>query len=301
MVTLSTVENSLVDIISAERDSAWNRAANRVYHNVSASDIIRADKLDYPVWKEPLYRANGSTSGYEAVIGKYKGKETIYGSTKDYTVVHIESLISSLDEVPYPVESALALNGGRFIAVNYDYGRHTIVGEHYNLGLTILHPYQPGYAWRAMLTPIRLQCMNALIAAKRESVSDLRVWHRSLAHAKIDIAMLANSAERLNKNLTSGLEKLAATHISGKEDVLIRKVYNDSAAGVVVANLYRRFEYDFPEFRGTGYALYQASCEAEDYRPVRKNQTPQSIAESALIGTRAMKKIQMYDAIISLN
>jgi hypothetical protein len=301
VITATAVENSLVEIISADRASAWSRAANRVYHDVSAGDVIRAERLDYDVWKEPLVRNNGKFSGFEAVVARYKNVERVYGATKDYTIVHINSLIDSLNEIPYPVESALALNDGRFIAINYDYGQHTIVGEEYNLGLTIMHPYQPGYAWRMMITPVRLRCMNALIAAKRASVSDLRVWHRSQAPSKIDIAMLQSNAKRLELNMRDSLEGLATLYVAGREEKILHKVYGETAAGIVVANLYRRFENEYPEFRGTAYALYQATCEAEDYRPVRKNQTERIIAESALVGTRSMKKIQMFDTLVNMN
>lgn len=299
--SLVTVENSLVEIISAPRQSAWNRAARRTYKESNVEEIIKSEGLDYPVWKEQLNRPNGMYSGYEAVVANYKGRDFVYGATKDYTVVHINSIMRSLSEVPYNVESAVALNNGQFIAVNYNYGKYTIVGEEYNIGLTILHPYKPGFAWRAMLTPVRLHCMNALVTAKRESVSDLRVWHRSPAEAKIDIAMLQTNAEQMKLAMQSSMEKLAHTMIIGKEGKLIQKVYKDTAVGVVVANLYRQFEREQPEFRGTAYALYQAVVEAEDYRPPRKNQSDRIIAESALVGTRAMKKTQMYDALINLN
>lgn len=301
MASTVTVNNSLVEIISADRSSAWNRAAMRTYTDETPEQIIRKEGLDFPVWKETLTRNHGVNSGYEAVVGKYKGHEIVYGATKDYSIVHIDSLLHSLNEIPYKVESALALNRGRFIAVNYNYGKMDIAGEPYNMGITIVHPYHPGHAWRIMVTPIRLYCMNAIIAAKRESVSDVRVWHRSPAQSKIDIAMVETKAELLVNTMRESLEKLASIYIAGDELKLLTKVYGDTAAGVVVANLYRRFEVEYPNFKGTAYALYQATCEAEDYRPVRKNQSEQSIAESALIGTRAMKKVQMYDALIGLN
>jgi hypothetical protein len=300
-VTELAVELALDRVISADRASAWVRAASTTYEGLKPSEIIAKEGLNYPVWKEPLFRANGSSSGYEAVIANYKGADRVYGATKDYTIVHINNVLESLDSVPYPVESATALSGGKHIAINYDYGNYAFCGEEYNVALTILHPYQPGYAWRAMITPVRLHCMNAIVAVKRDSFSDLRVWHRNPAHSQIDLAVLNSKAMLMKDRLQKGLELLAATRVVDKEEMLLKSVYGDTAAGVVVAHLYRKFEAEYPQFKGTGYALYQAAVEAEDYRPMRKNQVEEGIAESALIGTRAIKKMQMFSAIESLN
>jgi hypothetical protein len=301
MVSMLTVENAFSSVIEADRASAWVRqAAGHKYTGMLPSTIIRREGLDYNVWKETLSRPNGKPSGYEAVVAHFNGRDIVYGATKDYTIVHINNILASLDSVPYPVESASALSNGKYIAINYDYGHFTICGEEYNMALTILHPYQPGHAWRAMITPIRLHCMNAIVAVKANSISDLRVWHRSPAHSQIDMAVLNSKAVLMKDRLQKGLELLASTRIVDKEEALLSKVYGDTVTAVTVAMLYRKFEAEYPEFAGTGYALYQAAVEAEDYRPMRKNQSGETVAESALIGTRAAKKVQMFSAIEAL-
>lgn len=314
------------------REPAWHRIGQVIEHDVTASEAVALAGLDYGVEKVELYLPDGIASGYSAIVraATEDAEQEVFGVARDYELVHINEIVEQLDSLPWPITSAGALRGGKEIFVCYDLGDREMLGEAYTMNLAIAHPYAPGKAWRAMLTPTRVVCQNTLVFGERLATSKFSASHLPGAKGRIDNALVEASAAAMEHKALEALEALQKTKVRKKdvtnvieitfpvpamprqitpamllqsEDEKAEEVLNYEKSVQYHTNIrkgavetYNRFCDEHKDFAGTGYALYQSIVEWADWRESRSSEA--RIAEAALVGARANEKKRAFKAIM---
>lgn len=315
------------------REPAWHSVGTVIQEDVKASEAVQVAGLDYGVEKVDLFLPDGMASGYSAVIRQSTDDDPVqqvFGVAKDYELVHITDIVDQLDNFPWPVSSAGALRRGAEIFITYDLGDRELFGEDYKMYLAVAHPYAPGTAWRAMLTPVRVVCSNTLVFGDSVSQATFAVKHHTGARARIDEALVLSKAAAMEERAYQALEHLKATKITKPklkqimeitypvksmpmleralrtDDEKLARAKHDHElrigqterirAGAV--EVYNKFNEEHKDFAGSGYALYQAVCEWADWREGRGGEA--AMAESSLIGSRSQEKRKAFKAISDL-
>ena len=313
------------------REGAWHRIGQVIDEPIKPSEAIEVAGLDYGVEKQELFLPNGVASGYSAIIreGTEDAPEPeVFGIAKDYELVHITEIADQLDEFPWPITSVGAIRKGAEIFLAYDLGDRDILGEDYKMYLAVAHPYAPGTAWRAMLTPIRVVCQNTLIVGENLATANFVVKHHPGARSRIDQSLVLAKAAAMENQMVEAMTRLKDISIDqdrlqrilefvyptpkpqyvradGKRsndpdleavqhrhEQLVRRTENLRLGAV---ETYNKFNDEHREFAGSGYALYQALVEWADWRPGKGEES--RMAEASIVGVRADEKKRAYRAL----
>jgi phage/plasmid-like protein (TIGR03299 family) len=315
------------------REPAWHRVGTVIDEPVKPSDAIRMIGLDYDVEKVDLFLPDGMASGYSAIIRAAtvdSPDPVVFGIAQSYELVHVTEIVEQLDEFPWPITSAGALRNGAEVFICYDLGDREMLGEEYKMTLAVAHPYAPGTAWRAMLTPVRVVCQNTLVFGESVAVANFAIKHAPGARQRIDNALVLAKAAAMEDRARAQLARLAEITVSADDvkDVATKiwplprqpmfeqslrtdskeldraKRAHESRKGhlerlqVGLIETYNRFCDEHTKFAGTGYALYQAAAEWADWRETRSAEN--AAAESSLIGPRSNEKRKALAAINKL-
>lgn len=306
------------------KEPAWHRIGEVVQEAMRPTDAISRARVGFDVVTEPLLLADGTETGYIAVVREAdeSGAREVFGVAKNYELVHVRDIAEQLDKLPWPLASVGALHKGSELFFSFDLGAEKIVGEDYNMFLGIIHPYRPGWSWKAMLTPVRFVCQNTVLAGTRAASMKLAVMHRGDAKGRIDLALVEGQAAAMGKAVKGELKAMAKVKVTDElaDDVLTRTfpyvkvsptmavdedVFKARQAAALALterlkattlDVYDRVCAEYPKIAGTGYALYQAVVERADYDKARK---AESAYEDALVGERAKQKVRAYEAVLS--
>lgn len=319
------------------RESAWHRLGTVIDEPVATSEALQLARALYDVSSRPLLFSDGRESGYSAVVrGAVDDdpQDRVLGVAKSYDLVHISDV--DFDSVKFPVDTVGVLRQGAEIFISYKLGDREILGEDYEMYLTVIHPYAPGVSWKVMLTPVRVVCANTLVLGATRAQSTIAVSHNAGAKKRIDSAMLVAQAEALEMNALKRLERMNAIRMSSDDiDRVLDRTYGvrqshhaaefatsgESAAveaAELAAKAYQyytkrsdevketvklvidRFNDEHSKYANTGYAVYNAIVEYEDYHLGPRAKESRA-AELAIAGGRANNKKKAAAAILQLN
>lgn len=320
------------------REPAWHRIGTVIDAPVPTSEALKLANVTYGVATKPLLYQDPSgksftDSGYVAVVRDATPddpNELVLGTAKGYELIHVTDV--NFDDIEFPISTVGALRHGAEIFMTYDMGDREIVGEAYKMFMTIVHPYAPGYSWRVMLTPVRVVCQNTLIMGENAATAKISVSHHAGARARVDTALVMARAQAMEHRALHRLKALADKALTPDDvDRVLTVAYPaaqpknfvvdptpddlvaDKAAALydyrvnaaeklrnATKILYDRFNDEHPSHAATGYALYNAVVEHEDYR-LGARTSESKAGELAVIGTRATTKVKTLNAILSLN
>jgi phage/plasmid-like protein (TIGR03299 family) len=194
--------------------------------------------------------------------------------------------------------------------------------------LLIVSPYDGFRAMQIRVTPVRVVCQNTLIAAKRASSEVYRVVHDQYAQSRLEawlsglydravarVDLMQQSFEMFagyqpsTKGVTSILNKIYpepnTLRENAPQEVLDRRMvdyeyYRKAAerSKEAVLDLFngKGTGSDLISTKGTGWGLYNAVVEYEDYRPTSKKDESSRLVNS-LFGDRANAKERAYVTI----
>ena len=167
------------------------------------------------------------------------------------------------------------------------------VTDAYDLNVVALNSHDGGGAFRVMVTPIRLACMNQQRAAKKSAVSNVSIRHTRNAQNAIDEVQRAlGLVRRQAEVIREDLQTLADTPMDYDESVefftRLTKVNEDGISSQAKANR-RRAAFALQSnldgtrtltdaMRRTRYGAYQAVTEYVDHlAPAKGGQTVRAL------------------------
>lgn len=236
--------------------------------------------------------------------------------------------------VKWPVETAGALGYGEIIFLSLDAGSGSVANEEIRKFFLISDSKGGGKTLRIAFTPVRVVCQNTLILglSSASMLVHLKHWNNIESELNLHI-LIAQQMQKLEGKVMESLNALTLKKIVEEqvEDILAiayplpstpRKVMQEYPPDVLsntvtqhilklkesyesrleawetiragATMLYDRFNDEQPNLARTGWALYNAVVETEDYRRGGNAQ------ENALFGARAATKARTFDALMAI-
>ncbi len=197
--------------------------------------------------------------------------------------------------------------------------------------LLLHNPYGEG-AIQVRVTPIRVVCQNTLIAAKAASTESFRIIHDKNVESRLSQWMsgIVGRSEGISVNLQEAFNLMAATEVDDDAaNDLLRRIYVDPAKpsyvpdAAVMEKREKAYEnsvawnvqarelvledwrgagmgQDIAATQNTGWGLYNAVVEIEDYRPAQRG-ADANRGYNSLFGDRAQRKELAYSSILQFS
>lgn len=323
----------------AVRRPAWHQLGQLAQDDLTATQAATEVDLLYTVSKYPLMAQTpaGPVSTGLTMVGRQEDDGTMvnYGVAAEFDLVMLEDVLPNLDELTtrYPLSAAGALKKGAAAFFTFTVSESSeVAGEEYQEYLTVVHSYAPGVAHKFIYSPVRVVCMNTLVAADDSATGRVAVSHNKKSAERLDAAYLVSTAMAQASVIKKNLEVLAATTVSEEQVTKVLeasyKMYRPTAKlDAMVEDLvgedtmmtlmpkresqeryyqsmmslgnmaFERFNEEQPKLANTAYALLQSVIEVSDFR---RGRDTVGTAEASLIGTKAQEKKAAYKAVMSL-
>lgn len=179
----------------------WDGLGQDVSAAQSAHEVCQIAGLDYHVYTEPLYTADGQkipnmicTRRYDTV-GDTEIPSTVYGAvTKRYTPVQNQIGFEFIDSLfghhGFEVETAGQFDDGKIVWVEAKLPERVMVGEKIMPYLVFTNRHDGKGSVRIFLTPVRVICKNTLnYAIKGATGRSFNVKHTSTANERLRMAI----------------------------------------------------------------------------------------------------------------
>ncbi len=248
----------------------------------------------------------------------------------EYQLISPLQVCETYDQaITRPVETIGALGQGETLFLTTQLPEIDVKGDIVENYLLIVSPYTGLSAVQIRVTPVRVVCQNTLIAAKSASTEVYRLIHDNHAQENLQkwLVGLYDRAVQKAEVLTQAFQMFASfkpdpQQVQGiveetyphpkpmrqnaPEDVLARRQvdfdYYFNAAERNRSAVLELFQgkgtgMDLEATQGTGWGLYNAVTEWEDYRPTGKDTNANLV--NALFGDRAAAKERAYVTIAS--
>ena len=247
---------------------------------------------------------------------------------KEYTVVPPLRICEIWDEVvKRPIETFGALGKGETIWLSTKLPDMDVKGSEVNNYLLLVSPYGTGQAFEVRNTPVLVVCQNTLQAARASSTELYKIVHDYTAEARL-ASWLDGIYDRAvyRTQLLKEFFELFTTYKVREPDQSIQMIYPDpkplrrTAPDDVMEIRQGYFEQnlafakrqrsmvrqlfdgagvgmDVEICKGTGWGLYQAVCEWEDWRKAKNDDTR---TEAVLFGERAEAKERAFAVVRDL-
>ncbi|MDM7940121.1 MAG: DUF932 domain-containing protein [Methanothrix sp.] len=307
----------------SNRQPAWHGLGLIVPEGVSATEAF-SRLTPYDVELQGLRLESGKKIEQRAVVRQPvpdDPEEVVFGIVgKDYTLIPPIDICRIWDDaVARPVETIGALGRGEILFVSTYLPEFDIKGDPVESYLLLTSPYSGWEALNIRVTPVRVKCRNTLIAAKQQSSEVYRVVHDRTAYSRLEswLSGIYQRAVQRSETLASFFNIFADLQVqSDTLSEMINEIYpyptppRENAPKDVVEKrmmyylenkkildksrlaVQELFEgggttLDTPACRGTGWGLYNAVVEWEDYRMTKSEEAR---AKNALFGDRAYRK-----------
>lgn len=307
------ITNGVASFASA-RQHAWHRLGEVLPGTMTAEEALAAAHLaGWNVRKkalfvdgDPVLTEDGVTPGQPIEVpAKFatvrtnpitKGEDVLGVVGDQYTIIqneeHADLLNAIVDESGAHFETAGALFGGRQTFLSMKLPRAIELRGSAGVDVTDLYlvaqnSHDGSSAFRLMVTPVRVVCMNTLGAAIREAKSQFSIRHTVNAGQNIQIARdtLGMTWKYVDK-FEQELEKMIHRELTSSQGAItLRKVFRfDELAGTERQEKNQNARIDevmklwtssdtLAGFHGSSYGLYQAVAEWSDhYSPAYSNQ-----------------------------
>lgn len=307
---------------------------------VSPDPITAVQALDhiggYDVSLVPMLLSDtGEPAGRSAIVRTATTDDPerrIFGyvSPDDYSLIGPRELAELWDiNVASPVETLGALRTGETMFLTCRLPDFDVNGDEINNYMLVSHHMTGSAALQIRVTPIRVVCMNTLIAAKRASTETYRIVHN--AELKDTLAEwlreVHDGAIERAAFLQEAFKAFADTRVSEAEAVqYVKAVYPDPKMPATrgpaeyVKRQAASYEYamnyvnksrdgamalyggmgkgmDSPACAGTLFGAYNAIVELEDYRRPAQGDEKNALY-GALWGERAITKEEAFDKAV---
>lgn len=317
------------------RQPAWHSLGFVSDIPLSAQDGLARIGM-YDLHLESLKTVNGLDVPLRAIVRDPvpdDNQPRIFGTVGlDYHLLTPLDIATIWDEnVKSPVETIGALGKGEMMFFTTKLSEMSIAGDEItNYGM-LTSPYAGGEAYYFRITPVRTVCENTLVAAKSASTESYRIIHDEDSPknlAKWLNGITTRSEQRLAA-MKQMFELFAAKRVTEAETTQVlaktypypQPVVTDAFAPsevieAKVANFKSTVEYqdraremvaelfggagrgsELKSAEGTGWGLYNAVVEWEDYR---RSKNAQTRASDTLFGYRAQVKELAYTAVAEI-
>lgn len=328
------------------RKAAWHGLGQTWDDQPTPVEALQRIDADYEIHKIPLTVTLGEhsiqTDQYALVREAHAGwTEPAYLGTvgANYEVVQnrdIANLLTPLAD-KWPVETVAVLGDGGHMLMSLKAGTWDVKGEELTEYFLMSNRSDGSGALTLSYTPVRVVCMNTLVAAISKASVSVALPHSQ--RSKLDVEYSVNLLKRLQDTQSAGRSeflrlteiilkpgmvnelipailplpampsRLALVEAQGLQDasdafiemVTLQKAHHRQATERVeskrqaVAEMYGRFNDEFPATAGTGWALYNAVVEEADHR----RGDPEKAGLSALFGSRALQKQRAFEVIMA--
>lgn len=312
------------------RQPAWHGLGQVVQGEISAVDAGR--QIGVPaVYTRPIVTADGiAIPGYKAIIGQVgTGTPTPYSVVgNDYHAITHNDFLEAWDKATggASIETIGLLGKGENLFVTTKLPTFDVRGDEvaaYLLAANILSGREADYG---RITPVRVVCQNTLNLSARRFTEEFRVVHTGdairqietwlrgvwetrqaqqqaireayniLAQFTLDTTGVLDVLEatypcadrpNVDERTDAGLDALAAWQSANTRQIAHQQQVNHLFEGAGVGS-------DLKSAQGTGWGLWNAVVEYEDYGKARRSAT------SALFGAGADRKRVAFDSILSL-
>lgn len=321
----------------AVREPAWHRIGTTFAEPIPPSQAVELAGLDLGAETLPLFGKKDDVLVPTDLIsvGRFdEGRWVSYGIGSKFTVLPLKDLLPTLDSVHqnYPLDAAGTLKDGGEVFFTFKAPASVIAGEEYEEYLVFRHSYTPGVAETVMWTPVRVVCRNTLVFGSTKATSKIDVAHLRNVGKMTTVALKLFEQLKRAQEVRARLEALTKKRLKEKDvsnvldavyapysptkgidldqvgdlmpteeiDLVRKRVdaqkrYVDLLKETTLA-AFERFNVEHPALAGSAYALYQSVVEAADFRKGRD-----SMAESAVVGTRATEKARAWNLLVSMN
>lgn len=279
----------------------------------------------------------------QAILAKPRGDDgyALWGTvTDDYRLITPSEVAEIWDEVVgRPVSRAHVTGDGKLV-FSTPLREFDVLGDQVESHLFIANPMDGLHAARAFLSPLRIWCLNQILAALGQATQSFRVIHDQTAPERFRswLNQAVGKIEASQDSIQAAFTQLARIRISGEilTDVIetaypLPKRPRATAPGPVMAKRLQRWEYlsqrtlayrdaaralflgegtgmEHPAMAGTAWGLLNAITETEDWRQARgegsdkidQNEVMEQVGEAILFGERAQVKERAFDAVIAL-
>jgi phage/plasmid-like protein (TIGR03299 family) len=310
------------------RQPAWHGLGLVIQDEIDA--VTAGEKLGLPiVYTEPVRTASGlEIPDFKCIVGKEKDKAPVPFSvvSKDYTEITHADFLIAWDKATgkAPIETIGLLGKGENLFVTTKMPKFDIKGDEmdsYLLAANILSGKEANFG---RVTPVRVVCQNTLnLSASQfsdqyrllhvgDAIKQIETWLRRVYQTAIEkqnalreaYAILADFTPSVNQVVDTleatyptsekpnvdertdeGLNILAAWQKSNVRQIEHQQAVNELFEGKAVGS-------DLRSARGTGWGLWNAVVEYEDYGKSRRQ------ASSALFGAGADRKTTAFTQLL---
>lgn len=322
-----------VESLMYARAVPWHGFGTKVDGLQTAADAIVSAGLAWPVEQKPLFvrdvtnpkgtikKVDGKVANIRMSDGKVLGLVSpSYKVVQNVDAFAMADAIVESGEAKY--ETAGSLRGGKVVFLSMEIPKHVKVpgddGEHRPY-LLVTNGHDGTMALRAMVTLIRVVCMNTLTAALGSHSAEIRLRHTSGVTERVEEAQrtlgltyayldeFEQTAARMLLTKLGDKDVLRAiTTLFPIKDVnpaklsaaeLTRVLANEKNLTSQAAKVLRLYQTsdNIANVRGTGWGLYNAVAEGLDYATgyrSREDSAEGNRATAILLGGAAAKTKQ---------
>ena len=309
------------------RKPAWHNLGLVIDDEIGA--VEAGERIGLPiVYTEQIQTRSGLViPGYKAIVGKDRNTVTPYSVvTEDYNEIRHADFLVAWDEATghASIETIGLLGKGENLFVTTRLPKFDVKGDeldNYLLAANILSGRESDFG---RITPVRVVCQNTLNLSARQFSEEFRVVHRGdsikqiktwletvwkTAHAKIEavkeayqiLADFTPNGVQVISTLLSTYQSPARPETDPRDDLDAWRDWEVANKRQIVHrdSVLELFEgkatgSDLRAARGTGWGLWNAVVEYEDYVK------PRRAASSALFGAGADRKQAAFDSLLKL-
>lgn len=191
-----------------ERTTTWNSIGKTVSECTSLEEVLKVSGLDFEVIKTPLYYSSDKKRVQGSMATMRKSDKKMYGIvSNNYQICQNADAFDFVNYIDEDIRFTKA--GETFNGMSYLVGElpeKTILGDTFVPNIIIRNGFNGGFSIQAMITPVRIACMNQFKVALAKSINNVSIRHSSSMTIKLEDAKNVLSA---TTSYMSSLDKMA--------------------------------------------------------------------------------------------
>lgn len=263
--------------LNGNRRPVWEGLGSQFDRQISATQAFAETGLNFTVSKNPMLGAVNYKDKLRPITvpnryvlfrepGEYSSSYVYFGECgKEFEIVQREDLAKMIDPltVRWPIVSVGEVNAGKTVFVVLNAGNMDIANsDPIQLNYMIVDTIDGGTSAKCLLTPLRIQCTNALLSALKSAVVSVSLNHRNGFGRQINFTMdLAHRMMNAQEELVETLELMARTKITAEDAMRIfeatYKMPSKSAKSELV-DIIPESQSDLSDIRQQGLNAIQA-------------------------------------------
>lgn len=290
----------------------WQGIGTDVSATTSIEEALHEAHLDWTVSKEPSYRLRKDGTYVQApgqffmvrttdemVLGNVKAPYVPFQNVEAFQFANL-----LLKDGAKPV-TAMPLRDGRVIALTFQMPKDMLVGgeDRHNLFVVISSSHDGSRAINAMVTPIRVRCMNTLILAGHQATHSWSLHHTGTLQGRIQEATeTLQLSYKYGDDFMAQAEKLLGTTISDRKFGTILDEVVPATAKVdetleTIKSLYKSSTHN--GYNGTAWGALNAVTEFYDHH--RNTRSQEALFYQVTRGKVASIRQDLTNRLLALN